>query len=93
MTVFIGGIGAVKKAFTKKSELIAELKRLYTLAWIADKKIQFETSSGRALNPQQKASSSRTIRKITKLADAHKNLINMNELLDIANETYNKVNS
>ena len=88
MAVFIG---AIDKSFSNKSELKSELKRLYTLAWIADSKVEYESSTGRALNPRQKAASSRMIRKAIKLRDANKDLISESELLEIANNTYNKV--
>jgi hypothetical protein len=65
------------------------LKRLYTLAWIADSKVEYESSTGRTLNPRQKAASSRMIRKAIKLRDANKDLISESELLEIANDTYN----
>lgn len=89
MSVFIG---AIKKSFSNKSELKSELKRLYTLAWIADSKVDYESSTGRALNPRQKAASSRIIKKAIQLRNQHKDLISESELLNIANETYNKVN-
>ncbi len=89
MAVFIG---AVQKSFSNKSELKSELKRLYTLAWIANSKVEYEMPTGRTLNPQQQAASSRMIRKAIRLQNANKDLIDQYELMEIANETYNKVN-
>jgi hypothetical protein len=72
------------------NQIIAELNRLYTLAWIADSKVEYETSTGRALNPQQKAASSRIMRKINKLWNANQDVITYGQLLEISNETYTR---
>ena len=87
MSVFIG---AVEKSFKNKSELVNELKRLYTLAWISESKIKYE--DGRVVNPQQSAASRRMGIKIIKLWKKHNHLLSEDELLDIANSTYKKVN-
>jgi hypothetical protein len=89
MAVFIG---AVEKSFTSKSELISELKRLYTLSWVADSKVEYESYTGRVLNPKQAAASTRIQKRIIRLWKKHNHLLSQNELLDIANSTYNKVN-
>lgn len=86
MAVFIG---AVKKKFKNKSELLAEIKRLYTLAWISESKIKYEDATGRILNPHQDAAVSRALRRARKLGEA--NDISNVEMNAIANLTYRQL--
>lgn len=86
MAVFIGGI---KKQSLSRKEAEKELARLYTLAWIADSKVEYH-DWGAAKNPQQQAAANRSLGRANKFAVA--NNINYIDADEIAKKTYRKVN-
>lgn len=85
MAVFIGATG---KTFTTKKQVVSELERLYTLAWIAESKIVYD--SWGLKNPQQKAAMSRLLGRAIKLQKKYKDLVSENEAVTISRETYYK---
>ena len=86
-------IGAIKKSFSSKKELIAEIRRLLILKWIAESKVQYEKHTGIVLNPQQGGASTRLGLRIARLKSSHKDLISEQEFVNLANETYQEVNN
>ena len=85
----IGSSKKKEKTFKNKSEVISEIKRLYTLGWIADSKVEIEYHTGRVLNPQQMSASTRNIRKANTLAKS--NGVSDEEIVAIANSTYKEI--
>lgn len=88
MAVFIG---AVKKEFTNKKELMAEMERLHRLFWIAESKVKYDPYiDGRVLNPAQLGAQKRIGSRIAKLFKTHKakGLITEEENFNLTNKTY-----